>query len=66
MKNKKIKVVYVEPADYFPEHIRRELKLGEFAEPKQNKEKPTADDKVEWCGGIKQPDIMPMLEEDKS
>ena len=26
------KIVYVEPADYFPEDVRRECKLGEFAE----------------------------------
>ena len=33
----KKKVAYVEPAEYIPEHIRRELKLGEFAEPKTEK-----------------------------
>ena len=27
-----MKVVYVEPADYIPEHLRKEYKLGEFAE----------------------------------
>ena len=26
------KVVYVEPIDYFPEEIRKEFKLGEYAE----------------------------------
>lgn len=31
-KGKKIKVVYAEPADYIPEDLRREYKLGEFAE----------------------------------
>lgn len=36
MKSKKIKVVYAEPADYFPKEIRKEYKLGEFAEPKNN------------------------------
>ena len=35
----KKKVVYVEPAEYIPEHIRRELKLGEFAEPKEKQAK---------------------------
>ena len=28
----KKKIVYVEPIDYFPEEIRKEFKLGEFAE----------------------------------
>ena len=37
MKNeeKKIKIVYAEPADYFPKEIREKYKLGEFAEPEQ-------------------------------
>ena len=29
----KIKVAYVEPDDYFPKEIRKEYKLGEFADP---------------------------------
>ena len=28
------KVVYVEPVDYFPEELRKEFKLGEYAEEK--------------------------------
>jgi hypothetical protein len=41
MANKKIK--YVEPTEYIPKHIRKELKLGEFAEPKADTKKaPTA------------------------
>jgi hypothetical protein len=36
-KAKTIKVVYAEPADYIPEDLRREFKLGEFAEPKEEK-----------------------------
>ena len=32
--SKKSKIVYVEPADYFPREVRRECKLGEFAEDK--------------------------------
>ena len=36
-KAKTIKVVYAEPPDYFPEEIRRKYKLGEFAEPKDDK-----------------------------
>ena len=28
----KKKIVYVEPIDYVPEEIRKEFKLGEFAE----------------------------------
>ena len=46
MKGKKIKIVYAEPANYIPEDIRRELKLGSFAEPKQDEEaKPAFDEK---------------------
>ena len=48
MKSKKIKVVYVEPADYIPEDLRRKYKLGEFAEPKNE-----AENMDEDCGGIK-------------
>ena len=36
-KEKTIKVVYAEPKEYFPEEIRRKYKLGEFAEPKEDK-----------------------------
>ena len=36
-KAKTIKVVYAEPADYIPEDLRREFKLGEFAERKDDK-----------------------------
>ena len=32
----KKKVVYVEPIDYFPEEIRKEFKLGEYAEKEDN------------------------------
>ena len=39
------KVKYVEPAEYIPEHIRKELKLGEFAEPKADTKKATTDTK---------------------
>lgn len=44
-KNKPKKVVYAEPADYFPEELRRKYKLGEFAEPKEEKVKPPSDEK---------------------
>lgn len=36
-KAKTIKVVYAEPANYIPEDLRREFKLGEFAERKEDK-----------------------------
>ena len=42
MKNDEKKIVYAEPADYFPKEIRKKYKLGEFAEPKteeKNREK---------------------------
>jgi hypothetical protein len=32
MKEKKVKVAYSEPLDYFPEEIRKKYKLGEYAE----------------------------------
>ena len=44
----KKKVVYIEPADYIPEDIRRELKLGEFAEPKEDEKKPSPADYDRW------------------
>lgn len=44
------KIIYSEPLDYFPEEIRKEHELGEFAESKT----------LEDCGGI-QP--IPMIEE---
>ena len=31
-KNAKKKVVYSEPAEYIPKSIRKELKIGEYAE----------------------------------
>ena len=31
-KEKKVKVAYVEPADYFPKETRKKFKLGEYAE----------------------------------
>ena len=34
MKNETPKIVYVEPADYFPEETRKKFKLGEYAEEK--------------------------------
>lgn len=29
-------IKYVEPADYFPKHLRKKHKLGEYAETTQN------------------------------
>ena len=40
------KIVYVEPADYFPESLRKKYKLGEYAEP----EKETRSDKEKGRG----------------
>ena len=33
------KIVYVEPADYFPKEIRQKYKLGEYAETNEEAEK---------------------------
>ena len=38
MKKDEIKIVYAEPADYFPKEIREKYKLGEFAESDNEKE----------------------------
>ena len=46
MKNeeKKIKIVYAEPLDYFSKEARKKYKLGEFAEPENVKEDTCLDD----------------------
>ncbi len=36
--NKEVRLVYVEPADYFPKRLRKKYKLGEFAEPEAKPE----------------------------
>ena len=41
---KKVIVGYSEPVEYFPEEVRREFKIGEFAEEKENEEKEDAED----------------------
>lgn len=49
MANKKTKVTYAEPNDYFPKDIRKKYKLGEFAEdekPKKATQKTPAKKKV--------------------
>lgn len=37
------KVKYVEPAEYIPKELRKEYKLGEYAEPKANAKKEAKD-----------------------
>lgn len=34
MKKNTKKIAYAEPADYFPKSVRKELKIGEYAEKK--------------------------------
>ena len=36
------KVVYTEPADYFPKSVRKEMKIGEYAEKKSTPKKKVA------------------------
>ncbi len=36
-----IELTYVEPIDYFPEEIRKEFKLGEYAEEEDDEEDET-------------------------
>ncbi len=35
---KDIELTYVEPIDYFPEEIRKEFKLGEYAEEEDDED----------------------------
>lgn len=44
-----IKILYVEPEDYFPKAFRKKYKLGEYAEPEKAPEKEGLVD----CGEIK-------------
>lgn len=37
-----IKVKYIEPAEYIPEHLRKLYKLGEYAEPKPEQQQGSA------------------------
>lgn len=54
MKDKTPKIAYVEPADYFPEEIRKKYKLGKYAEedsnkqPVTNKNESMKDSILEW------------------
>lgn len=48
MKNEKKKIVYAEPADYFPKEIREKYKLGEFAEPKEDEKKSSPAEYDRW------------------
>ena len=59
MKNeeKKIKIVYAEPEDYFPKEIREKYKLGEFAEPEQE-DTEAKEEYLVNCGGIQPDDIL--------
>ena len=41
------KVVYVEPADYFPKELRKKYKLGEYAETQNNTTKTEETEGVE-------------------
>ena len=45
----KKKIVYVEPIDYFPEEIRKEFKLGEYAKPQEDTMKAEEAEGVENC-----------------
>lgn len=38
----RIKVKYIEPADYIPEDLRKLYKLGEYAEPKPEQQQGSA------------------------
>ncbi len=36
---KRVKTSYQEPADFFPKELRKELKMGEYAEDESEKKK---------------------------
>ena len=40
------KAKYIEPTDYIPKAIRKELKLGEYAEDEEKKEKRELNKKI--------------------
>ena len=46
-KKKSSPFIYVEPADYFPEEVRRACGLGEYAKPKPDGDTPAQEDKPE-------------------
>ena len=46
MKKNTKKTTYSEPAEYFPKSIRKELKIGEFAEKKTETKKTETKKKV--------------------
>ena len=52
---KKVRTVYREPEDFIPEKVRRELKLGEFAQGEEEKkdEKPEGSEPSEEKGSPK-------------
>ena len=43
----KKKIVYAEPADYFPKELRRKYKLGEYAKPQEDTMKAEKTERVE-------------------
>jgi hypothetical protein len=45
----KKKIVYAEPADYFPKELRKKYKLGEYAEPQEDTMKAEEAEGVENC-----------------
>ena len=52
--NKKKKIVYSEPLDYFPEETRKKHKLGEFLN----------EETLEDCGGIQPLPMIDVIEKD--
>lgn len=43
----KKKIVYAEPADYFPKELRKKYKIGEYAEPQEDTTKAEEAEDVE-------------------
>ena len=57
---KKVRTVYREPEDFIPEKVRRELKLGEFAQGEEEKkdEKPEGSECKRRYVGPSEPEIL--------
>ena len=62
MKNeeKKIKIVYAEPLDYFSKETRKKYKLGEFAEPEVKTVKKVIELEVDFPDGFTPPEEFDM------
>lgn len=47
-----MRVVYIEPEDYFPEEIRKDCKLGEYCETEYEQAEDIPLEAAEACGRV--------------